>query len=183
MSIHHSLKSSDQNSIIKSIFLGKTLWENPDDPDLFRIIRPKPSAQVRMFRPCPGSSGPGARTSLFISGWSGLAPDHPALAVQLYKGPRRGSPQTLFLLSAAAPFAPQIARVAIWIFNQGFVVLSCAFDSPRLGTSGPLRNSSIRAGISKVFSFKILSPWSLNVGCSRVFPPVNHLLYVSRGHA
>jgi len=49
--------SSDQSSIIKSISLGKTFWENPDDPDLCRIIRPKPSAPFRMIRTLPGSSG------------------------------------------------------------------------------------------------------------------------------
>ena len=64
-------KSSDQNSIIKFIFLGKTFWDDPDDPDLCRIIRPKPSAQVRMKRPSPGSSGshgnPASQNLLVIS--------------------------------------------------------------------------------------------------------------------
>ena len=32
-------KSSDQHSVIKVIYFGKTFWTNPDDPDLHRIIR------------------------------------------------------------------------------------------------------------------------------------------------
>ena len=32
-------------------------------------------------------------------------------------------------------------------------------------------------------SFKILSPQSHNVGCSRRFPSVDHFLYLSRGHS
>ena len=61
--------SSDQSSITKSISLGKTFRENPDDPDLCRIIWSKPSASFRMIRPLPETSPDDPAPARIIRPW------------------------------------------------------------------------------------------------------------------
>ena len=152
-------KSSDQKFNHQIYLFGQNYLVEPDDPDLCRIIRAKPFASSRMIRPLPGSFGsqcpePSAQVRMIR-----LLPGSSGPGSSTIKRPRRGSAQTLFIFSATTHFAPQLACAAIWIFNQGFVKLSCAFDSPRLGTSGPLRNSSICAGNLKVlFTQNPLAP-------------------------
>ena len=142
------------------------------EPGDLRMIRTFPgssdpcslnlSGYVRMIRPYPGSSGPDS-FGIYRAGGGG------ALTVLIIFPPPH-------LLSSKP-------RTAIWHFDRDFFVVSCAFDSPRLGRSGPLRNSFDSRGKLEGNSFKISSPRSLNVGSSRQFSPVNHLLYLSRGHA
>ena len=187
MSIHYSLKSSDQNSIIKSIFLGKTFWEDPDDPDLCWIIRPKPSAQVRMIRPSPESSGshgtPASQNLLVISRWSGPCSDHPDMTLRLYKGLAAGTTLTSILFY---PPPPSFLLNSTWQFGISTKDSSISLVSLILYVSedpDPFRTLRFARELQRYFSFKILSPRSLNVGSSRGFPPVNHLIYLSRGHA
>ena len=202
MSITSFSITSDQKSLIKSIFVGKNSLDKPGwsgpTPD-----HPTFSAKTLLIK--PGWSDPTSdHPILEISGWSGPTPDHPALAPKtLWSCPddptlpwiirpwqldyiysRRRHALTLsFFFHRRHPFSPQKLRAAIWILDQGFVELSCSFDSPRLRRSGPLRNSFDSRGNLKGISFKIPSPRSLNVGSSRWFPPMNHLLYLSRGPA
>ena len=143
--------SSDQNSVIKDNFLGKTLWET-------QMIRTLAGSSSQIFRSNSGWSGiapdhPASLvlTSLVISGWSGPCPDHPALAPRVYIGLPAGCPNPTSLFLPSPLLCSPNTRTTISSFNQGFVKLLCAFDSPRLGRSGLLRNSSIHAGTSKVF--------------------------------
>ena len=117
---------------------------------------------VRMIQPYPGSSG--------LDSWP------------IYRAGGGGA-LTVLILSPLPPPLSSKPHAAIWHFDWDFFVVSCVFDSPRLGRSGPLRNSFDSRGNLKGISFKIPSPRSLNVGSSRRFPPVNHLLYLSRGYA
>ena len=201
MSIHYSLSHRIKNLSSNLSLSAKTLWTNPDDPaqpriirhfrakpywvnpddptplriiqtlrssddpDLPRIIRPlRPnlSSHVRMIRPYLGSSGPDI-FSIYRAGGGGAL--------------------TMLIHSLPPPPLSSKPRTAIWHFDRDFFVVSCAFDSPRLGRSGHLRNSFDSRGNLKGISFKVSSPRSLNVGSSKWFPPVNHLLYLSRVHA
>ena len=109
----HTLFSitSDQKSLIKSIFVGKNYLDKPGwsapTPD-----HPTSSAKILLSKPgwsdhtsdhpnleISGWSGPisdhlvpASTTFLVMSGWSSLTPDHPALTVGLYIGPAAGEP-------------------------------------------------------------------------------------------
>ena len=200
----HTLFSitSDQKSLIKSIFVGKNYldksgWSGPtpDHPTFSAktlLSKPgwsdptsdHPNLEISGWSgPSPDHPDPAPKTSLVMSGWSDLTSDHPALTVLVYIGWPWGALTLSFFFHRRHPFSPQKLRAAIWILDQGLVELSCSFDSPRLRRSGPLRNSFDSRGNLKGISFKIPSPRSLNVGSSRWFPPMNHLLYLSRGPA
>jgi hypothetical protein len=138
---------------------------------------------LRMIRTYPGSSGTCAQS---LSGHVGMIRPYPGSSgPDIWPIYRAGGRDALTVLILSPPPLPLSSkpRAAIWHFNQDFFVVSYAFDSPCLGRSGPLRNSFDSRGNLKGISFKIPSPRNLNVGSSRRFPPVNHLIYLSRGHA
>ena len=106
-------KSSDQEFLLKFISAGKTFWENPDDPDQRRIIRPKLSAPNRVIRPCPGSSGP---QSPEPSGQVRIIRPYPGSSgpdSQTIYRPGGGGALTPVSFSTAATFSPQKLHAVI----------------------------------------------------------------------
>jgi hypothetical protein len=141
-----------------------------------------------------GSSGPtpddpavSSGSPLPPTGSSGYSPDdpayplchpsdHPALHRMIrpwhftYINPTVWNPRFTPHLLRRPLFCPNFCLV-IFRANEDFFVPSCALLFPH-------RKIRHYSGTS----FQI-SPRSLNVGCLRRFPPVNHLLYPYRGHA
>ena len=126
----HTLFSitSDQKSLIKSIFVDKNCldkpgWSGPttDHPTfLAKILLSKPgwsdptsdhpNLEISGWSgPSPDHPDPAPKTSLVMSGWSDLTSDHPALTVSVYIGRPRGALTLSFFFHRRNPFSPQKA--------------------------------------------------------------------------
>jgi hypothetical protein len=115
-------------------------------------------------------------------GSSGSTPDDPALALHLYKEPTVWNPKLHLSFLRRPLFSQNLTRRFFDpIKTSSCPLVPCFLRIGRSGITPELRFKS--RGKLEGISFKILSPRSLNVGCLRRFPSVNHLLYPSRDHA
>jgi len=137
-----------------------------------------------MIRPYPGSSDRPARigSGSFRMIWPTFrSSGSSSLTINRPKSVGALTSSHSFL--APPPLSSPILRAATWRFDQGFVKLSSPLISHTSEDPESIRNFLDLRRKLKGISFKILLPRSLNVASSRRFPPVNHLLYLSRGHA